>query len=97
MDRGKDTKIAGRPLDTAGAPREARELDAGAVADYLRRHPDFLAAHPDLIPALTPPELRRGEGVVDMQHFMLQRLRHDLARRSVTWCTGDSSSHASGS
>ena len=67
MDRGKDTKIVGRPLDTAGAPREARELDAGAVAEYLRRHPDFLTEHPELIPALTPPELVKAHLKLDDQ------------------------------
>jgi uncharacterized protein YigA (DUF484 family) len=80
LDRGKDTKIVGRPLDAATPQRAADEPDAAAVADYLRRHPDFLGEHPDLLTLLTPPELRRGEGVVDMQHFMLQRLRHDLTR-----------------
>jgi uncharacterized protein YigA (DUF484 family) len=81
LDRGKDQKtVAGQPLAAAGAPAKAHELGAAAVADYLRRHPDFLTEHPELIPTLTPPELRRGEGVVDMQHFMLQRLRTELAR-----------------
>lgn len=53
--------------------------DAEAVADYLRRHPDFLVERPELIAALTPPEMRRGEGVVDMQRFMLDALRAEVA------------------
>jgi hypothetical protein len=51
-----------------------------AVADYLRRHPGFLEAHPDLLDLLTPPALRRGDGVADMQRFMLQRLQSELAK-----------------
>jgi uncharacterized protein len=48
------------------------------VAAYLRKHPDFLNERPELIAALTPPMEHRGEGVVDMQHFMLQRLRGEV-------------------
>jgi uncharacterized protein YigA (DUF484 family) len=33
--------------------------------------------------ALTPPALRRGEGVLDMQQFMLLRLREELARAKL--------------
>ena len=81
MDRSKDNKnIAGRRVEPTDAAAEPRELGAGAVAAYLRHHPDFLSEHPELLPMLTPPEMRRGEGVVDMQHFMLQRLRSELTR-----------------
>lgn len=80
MDRGKDSKIVGQRLETPGAAADTRELGADQVAAYLRRHPDFLIEHPELLQALTPPELRRGESVVDMQHFMLQRLRTELVR-----------------
>jgi uncharacterized protein YigA (DUF484 family) len=50
-----------------------------AVADYLRRHPDFLIDHPALLALLTPPERRNGDGVLDMQRFMIDRLRGELA------------------
>jgi len=55
-------------------------LTAEDIAAYLREHPDFLIQHPDLIPHLTPPSANRGEGVVDMQYFMLQKLRGDINR-----------------
>lgn len=48
------------------------------VAAYLRRHPEFLAEHPELLDVLTPPARDRGEGVIDLQHFMVQRLRGEL-------------------
>lgn len=52
---------------------------SAAVADYLRRHPEFLVDHPDLLDILTPPAQRRGDGVVDMQRYMVQRLQGELA------------------
>lgn len=64
-----------------GAPRLLRAGPSGAdVADYLRKHPDFLVEHPDLIRLLTPPGHDRGAGVVDMQRYMLERLRGELGR-----------------
>jgi hypothetical protein len=68
-----------------GSPEDAKALSPEviapeAVAAYLRRHPDFLNEHPDLIAALVPPDFDHGESVVDMQHFMLERLRGELAQ-----------------
>lgn len=64
-----------------GAPSAAwATLDAETVIAYLRRHPDFLADNPDLIASLTPPEFRHGEAVVDMQRFMLERLRSEMSQ-----------------
>ena len=63
------------------APRITRNTPTGSeVADYLRRHPDFLVEHPDLVRLLTPPAHDRGEGVVDMQRYMLERLRGELGK-----------------
>ncbi len=82
MDRREDQKTITRRrrVDAANAAAETRGIGAEDVAAYLRKHPDFLAERADLLAVLTPPALRRGESVVDMQHFMLQRLRSDLAR-----------------
>ncbi|MBM3485750.1 MAG: DUF484 family protein [Alphaproteobacteria bacterium] len=58
---------------------EVGDLDPEAIADFLRRHPDFLSERPTLLSALTPPTFQRGDGVVDMQRFMIDRLRAELA------------------
>jgi uncharacterized protein len=79
LDRSKDQKtVPGRRLDATGAGVENAKIVADEVAAYLRKHPDFLNERPELIAALTPPMEHRGEGVIDMQHFMLQRLRGEV-------------------
>jgi uncharacterized protein YigA (DUF484 family) len=82
LDRREDQKTITRRrrVDAANTAAETRGIGAEDVAAYLRKHPDFLAERADLLAVLTPPALRRGDSVVDMQHFMLQRLRSDLAR-----------------
>ena len=50
------------------------------IADYLRRHPDFLLRHPELLAVLAPPSRADGDGVVDMQSFMIGRLRDEVER-----------------
>ena len=60
----------------APAPR----ITAAQVADYLRRHPTFLMRHPELLDGQSPPARSHGDGVVDLQQFMVERLRRDLTR-----------------
>jgi hypothetical protein len=55
-------------------------LDDEQIADYLRRHPDFLLRHPELLAVLAPPSRDDGTGVVDMQGFMIERLRAEVDR-----------------
>jgi len=76
VDRPKDK---GSPLGATAAVA-TRHLMGSEVAAYLRKHPDFLVEHADLLEVLTPPTLRRGERVVDMQHFMLERQRAEIER-----------------
>ena len=60
------------------------DLDADTVAAWLRANPGFLKDHPDLLDRLTPPD-RGGDGVVDMQRFMVERHRDELkALRGTT-------------
>ncbi len=70
MTRHPDTA----PLGTAPDLTDAR------VAEYLRRHPDFLVAHPELLRVLAMPSRTSGDGVVDMQTFMIERLRAEIER-----------------
>lgn len=56
---------------------------AEAVAAYLKRNPSFLNDRPDLIAALVPPEFDHGEEIVDLQRFMLERMRGDHAQMAA--------------
>ncbi len=53
---------------------------AESVIAYLRAHPNFLNEHPEVMDVLTPPRRSAGDGVIDMQHFMLERLRGEVGR-----------------
>jgi hypothetical protein len=53
---------------------------ARQVRDYLLEHPEFLADNVDVLVELVPPEARSGENVVDMQRFMLERVRGENGR-----------------
>lgn len=53
-------------------------LDDSAVAAYLYGNPDFLIRNPDLIEVLTPPNRSEEGAVVDLQKFMVERLRGEV-------------------
>jgi uncharacterized protein YigA (DUF484 family) len=79
--------VADRPQDQpkpvrSGGPTTPRATETGPreVMAYLRQNPDFLDRHPDALRLLRAPTRQTGDGVLDFQHFMLERLRHDLAR-----------------
>jgi uncharacterized protein YigA (DUF484 family) len=65
------------PSDDA-AKIQSDGLTAETVSAWLRRHPEFLHENPEVLTFLTPPEFKRGERILDMQHFMLERMRNDL-------------------
>ena len=79
--------MADRPHDQpktlgGGEPppnRPSVTRDADVIA-YLREHPDFLERHPDALHLLRAPDRNNGDGVIDFQQFMLERLRSDLQR-----------------
>jgi len=73
--KGNPDGKAAREAEPGKAPPSAAE-----VALYLRRHPDFLVEHAELLAVLTPPSHRRGDNIVDMQHFMVERLKSDVHR-----------------
>lgn len=64
------------PKPLPASPRRAPTGDE--VAAFLRRHPDFLARNPELVEVLRPPEREAEGNVVDMQHFMIERLQTRL-------------------
>ena len=78
---GKSDDATDDATDAATESGRAPEGDALApesVVTFLGRHPEFLNDHPELFSALVPPALNRGEGVLDMQAFMLRRLQSEL-------------------
>ncbi|MBI3444927.1 MAG: DUF484 family protein [Magnetospirillum sp.] len=55
--------------------------DERQVEAYLKAHPDFLVRHPDLLLSLSPPSRwAEDDGVLDMQVFMIDRLRDEIER-----------------
>jgi uncharacterized protein YigA (DUF484 family) len=70
-----------KPVRNTG-PAAARPSEIGPreVVAYLRQNPDFLDRHPDVLRWLRAPAREIGDGVLDFQHFLLERLRRDYAR-----------------
>lgn len=65
-------------------PSDAAELDAAAVAAYLKRHPGFLGGYPELAAQLTLP--REQGAVASLAGFQTQQLREkntELEQRLV--------------
>lgn len=65
-------------LKATAAPRP--RITAQQVIEYLRRHPDFLLRHAALLDTQVAPARHEGDRVLDLQHFMVERLRRDIAR-----------------
>lgn len=59
------------------------EIEAGDVLAYLRAHPEFLGDHPEALSLLHPPSREIAGGVLDFQHFLLERQRRDHAELSA--------------
>ena len=78
VDRPRDKPKIER--DAALAPALPRDLSAREIIAYLRQNPDFLDRHPEALRLLRAPSREVGEGVFDFQHFMIERLRGELAR-----------------
>jgi uncharacterized protein YigA (DUF484 family) len=53
----------------------------GQVLAYLAAHPDFLIRHADMARLLAPPSRWSAEdGILDLQVFMIERLKDDMDR-----------------
>ena len=68
--------MVSRPKPLPAEPR--RPPTGDQVAEFLRRNPDFLQRNPDLVEILQPPTRTPDGNVVDMQHFMIERLQTRL-------------------
>ena len=81
VDRPRDKPQAERTEGNAvPAPELPGEIGGRDIIAYLRRHPDFLDRHPEALRLLRAPTREVGEDVFDFQHFLIERLRRDLAR-----------------
>ena len=56
-------------------------LSESDILSYLEAHPQFLREHPEILGTLVPPEATLGDGVLDFQVHMVDRLQESL--RSV--------------
>ena len=77
VSMGDSKGLTERPAK-AGATEAA--LSAAEVVQYLTEHPTFLAEHGELLEVLTPPVHRRGDNVVDLQRYQVERLQQDLGK-----------------
>lgn len=77
MTQNTEDTTADAPSD---APADSPEvgLTDEQVADYLTDNPDFLAENADLLSVMTPPKRWSGDGVVDMQGFLMERLKGEI-------------------
>ncbi len=80
MDRPHDKTTPADPARPAAMLPGRSAPSAAEVVAFLRQNPNFLVDHSELLQVLTPPSQQRGERVVDMQHFMLQHQRAEIAR-----------------
>ena len=55
-----------------------RELSSEQVLDFLQHNPDFLAENAQTIAETAPPTRWSGDGVIDLQRFLLDRQKDDL-------------------
>jgi len=74
QDQPKPTGIGG------SHPPLTSEVGVRDVIAYLRQHPDFLDQHPEALQLVRAPARKTDDGVLDFQHFMLERLRRDVVR-----------------
>ncbi len=65
-----------RPVKTS---RTKPSLSENEVRDYLLLHSDFFDLNKDLLTILKPRRTKRGDGVVDFQAILLDRLQSEVA------------------
>ena len=60
------------------APPAEGGLDEDTVARYLLENPEFFLRHGELLGGLALPPRHDGDGVVDMQQYLMNRLREEI-------------------
>ncbi|MCF8467451.1 MAG: DUF484 family protein [Sneathiella sp.] len=59
------------------------ELSEEDVRNWLISNPDFLTRNADLLTTIIPPERVSGDGVIDMQSFLVSRLQKEVMNLTV--------------
>lgn len=67
-----------KAVSLESADFSSRELSPEQVLEYLQHNPDFLAENAQTIAETAPPTRWSGDGVIDLQRFLLDRQREDL-------------------
>ena len=64
--------------ETKKIGQEKKTITEEEVAAWLQENPDFFIHHPEILSTLklSPPE--RGEHVIDLQQFQMQKMRQEL-------------------
>jgi uncharacterized protein len=77
MSRKKeDVPYEPMPLLDAAAPASVAPEE---VIDFLRRNPDFFTLNPDVLQEMTAPIRWTGDTVIDMQRYVVDTMRQELA------------------
>ncbi len=66
--------------DPGKTQRLTLSMSADEVAAFLRDEPDFLLRYPEVVEHLLPPPHDKGQGIVDFQYFLINRLRDEVRR-----------------
>ncbi len=75
MSKGENQLDSAAP--TAALPA-ATPVSDSEVVEYLVGNPDFLTRHPEVLQGMAAPERWSGDGVVDMQRYMLDRRSDEI-------------------
>lgn len=79
MSKKSDTK-------TDNLQFRIEDLSEDDVRSWLISHPDFLANNADLLAPSLPSERVTGDGVIDMQSVLVNRLQKEVAKLSDVQC-----------
>ena len=69
------------------ASEKPHELSGEQVSNFLSNNPNFFEENPDTLKSIEVPSRWSGDGVVDMQKFMLEQLRGEID--NLRDCTQD--------
>ena len=70
--------MAGKKEEDAPDEDGSEDLEPERVARWLDSHPDFFVPRADLLSQMTFPSRWSGEGVVELQRYMLERRQDEI-------------------